>query len=49
MPTHPARLRVAIDGPAGAGKGSTARLVAEALGYRQLVPSSCLGCPASAN
>ena len=30
------KLVIAIDGPAGSGKSSTARLVAEALGYRYL-------------
>lgn len=30
------RLVIAIDGPAGSGKSSTARLVAKALGYRYL-------------
>jgi len=30
------KLIIAIDGPAGSGKSSTARLVAEALGYRYL-------------
>jgi cytidylate kinase len=34
--TPPRRLIVAIDGPAGSGKSTTARAVAEALGYAHL-------------
>jgi CMP/dCMP kinase len=34
--THPDGIIVAIDGPAGSGKSSTARAVAAALGYRHL-------------
>ncbi|HEX8696074.1 MAG TPA: (d)CMP kinase [Longimicrobium sp.] len=38
MPTskHPDGIIIALDGPAGSGKSSTARAVAERLGYRHL-------------
>ena len=35
-PDHPDGIIIALDGPAGSGKSSTARAVAERLGYRHL-------------
>ena len=34
--THMGKIRVAIDGPAGAGKSTAAKLLAERLGYRYI-------------
>ncbi|HOP71527.1 MAG TPA: (d)CMP kinase, partial [Bacillota bacterium] len=35
-PARPKKLRIAIDGPAGAGKSTVARKVADILGYTYL-------------
>jgi cytidylate kinase len=41
-------IRIAIDGPASSGKGTVARLVAEALGYRYVDTGSMYRCVALA-